>query len=663
MTAVREPSPSLDESSAIPMNGAVQVRDPSHRGRLGARAFLFLVLSATSALPVGLLGMDQAARWAQTQVEITDRQLRATAQASSDQLSMMMQDALHAAESFSDDIAARGNLSDDSLRAAIRAHVAHYPRLLGAYVADEQGMSLMYLSAQGELVPGGVNYGDRDYFKEVARTRRALISQALIGRFTHVLSINVVAPILDHSGRFMGITCSSIDLRGIGERARRAVGGLPEERLVVVDRSGRVLADSAGGVRLEARAISELPLFAPAPIGKAVLRIAPDAQQRSMRSVAMGLATPVEGWRVIAMSPQSAIDDRARQVRNQALAVASVLMALMLVVSAKIADWLARPLRSLAATAFSVSRGEVRALPPPPRTAPREMVQLVQAIGDMINRLGAHAQNLEAEVAERTRDLSRANVELSRALSTILQTEQLIRADIEQARLFQETMLPLIRVQPGLDIATRYLPLERVSGDIFDVYELAKDHLRIFLADATGHGVQASMRTILLKSTYDRMKSSYASPGELMAALNERLITEFPTRELLCAACCIDVRTTAGAARVEYVNAAAEPLRVFSLQGAPREVFSPGPPLAAGRPTWPEPTTFTLARGELLMIASDGLAEQMNESRERFEGHLALFRAERGAESSLERLFVTFEAFRGAAPITDDITVIAIQVP
>src|SRR5205814_496549 len=115
---------------------------------------------------------------------------------------------------------------------------------LGAYVADAAGTSLLHVSPSGAFLPGGLVYADRAYFKAILATRRAVISGATIGRLTHVLTIQIVAPIVDDARRVVGLTCSSLNLGTITQQAARNVRGLVDGRLVFVDSDGRRIADS-----------------------------------------------------------------------------------------------------------------------------------------------------------------------------------------------------------------------------------------------------------------------------------------------------------------------------------------------------------------------------------------------------------------------------------
>jgi len=271
---------------------------------------------------------------------------------------------------------------------------------------------------------------------------------------------------------------------------------------------------------------------------------------------------------------------------------------------------------------------------------------------------------LERRVAERTSELAATNRELEQAFDSLRQKDRRLAEDIEEARLFQQKVLADVPRTPGLDVATSYQPLERVGGDVFDVCEVRPGVHRVFLADATGHGVQASMRTILMKTEYDRLKTVHASVRALLEELNTRLVTLFPGGEMMSTGCCVDVTLDGAGAKVAYANAGNAPLVHWSGATA-RTVYADSPFLGVCRDGWSEPLTFLMRPGDLLLVASDGLAEQRNDAGAAFEDALARTALDAGASAAafIERLLGDFHAFRGGAPIADDITLLALRVP
>jgi serine phosphatase RsbU (regulator of sigma subunit) len=551
----------------------------------------------------------------------------------------------------------------------MRAHIQHHPEFLGAYVANAKGVSVLHVR-DNAFTDTPVDYSDRDYFHEIVETGRTVISPVRVGRFTGVLSVQVAAPIRG-AGGLLGITCSSVDLGKVTEQAKQTVRTMAQGRVVLVDGMGRRIADSDASRRLEPEDVSPLALFAPPRSPQPELRVGDDDLGRRVRGYAIGLAEPVSGWRVLALTPETAIEAQARAVERQTAIVVVGLGMAALVVAAALSSWLARPLRALASSARAVTRGDFGSLPEVPPNAPREMAVLTLAVRAMIERLRDNAQDLQLQVASRTAELSRANADISLALDTIQRHERSRDEDLEKARLFQVKLLPSLPARTDLSVAAHYAPLERVGGDIYDLLELPDGTLRIFMADATGHGVQASMRTLMLKGAYDRLPGDQLGPAALLSQLNQRLVQEFPDGDLHCSACCVDVTPRADGATVRFANAGSVPIYVYSA-GAPREVYTEGPLLGVDNLSWPEPAKIELQPGEVLLIATDGLVEQPDRNRRRFEARLVspelrLQDEQLGSASpardALSRLLLEFEAFLDGEPVRDDVTVVIVSLP
>jgi serine phosphatase RsbU (regulator of sigma subunit) len=272
--------------------------------------------------------------------------------------------------------------------------------------------------------------------------------------------------------------------------------------------------------------------------------------------------------------------------------------------------------------------------------------------------------DLERRVEERTRELASANEELQQVVETLRLRDQRLREDVEEARRFQRMVLADVPQSPAVDFAALFQPLERVGGDVYDVCEIRPGVYRIFLADATGHGVQAAMRTILIKTEYDRLKAAHVRPHRLLQDLNRRLVALFPDGELMCTACCVDVVVHDHGAQAVYANAGNTPI-VHWTAGEMRPIYGDTPFLGVDGSVWPEPIDLTLNPGDVLLVASDALCEQQNGHGASFEGAMGgAILARRGPASEfLDRLVRAFDAFRGAEPLADDLTLVVASVP
>jgi sigma-B regulation protein RsbU (phosphoserine phosphatase) len=300
-------------------------------------------------------------------------------------------------------------------------------------------------------------------------------------------------------------------------------------------------------------------------------------------------------------------------------------------------------------------------------TAKAEMSAKLEGLSHGADDYLAKPFNID-ELVCRTKNLvtvRRQERELTLSHDALKERDRLVKADLTEARSFQQALLPALPVSRGLAFATVYRPLDLVGGDFYDIIELAPGRFRIFLADATGHGVQASLRTVVLKAELERIQRASSDPASVLAALNRRLVTGYAPLELLCTACCVDVDVLpGGGAEVRIASAGhPAPLHVSSTRcveiggGGP---FLGGPMSAIDLPC----VSRRLARKDRLLVFSDGLCDERSVSGETFDVQkavLALSREERELDASLRAMMNGFDAFMRRGTQSDDVTVVALE--
>jgi signal transduction histidine kinase len=190
------------------------------------------------------------------------------------------------------------------------------------------------------------------------------------------------------------------ELASLARRAALAASG----RVIVVDRRGRLLADSAGG-GLGSASYANRPEIARA------LRGRPAQGQRrsdSLRQELLFTAVPVvsrgrPAGAVRVTQSVEAVNDRKRRDVLVLAGLAVVALLLGLAVAWVLADSLSRPLRALAATARRVGQGELRA-----RAAvegSREQREVARSFNTMTERLGRALESQRAFVANASHQL------------------------------------------------------------------------------------------------------------------------------------------------------------------------------------------------------------------------------------------------------------------
>ncbi len=312
-----------------------------------------------------------------------------------------------------------------------------------------------------------------------------------------------------------------------------------------------------------------------------------------------------------------------------------------------------------------------------PRFVPRGLLVVVPAganvlsvavVGTLIVLLGRillrAVDSLEQRVRERTQELAGANEEIASALAALEQKDRLIQRDLQEARVFQQCILPLLPKSRVFEVGALFQPVDLVGGDIYDVVELTPGHCRVFLADATGHGVQASLRTMVLKSEYDRLKEVHATPESVLCELNARLVAAYPEQEMFCTGCCFDIVSSQTSITLRYASAAHPPLLRVGKEGV-AEVYRLGTFLGASAEAAFDAVEVELAPGDLVLAYSDGVSEQQNSEGVMFPLERAVRKAVtegRPVGTVLDDLLLRWNEFRGTTPTADDLTLVGVRV-
>lgn len=149
------------------------------------------------------------------------------------------------------------------------------------------------------------------------------------------------------------------------------------------------------------------------------------------------------------------------------------------------------------------------------------------APGEVLAQINAflRIKDLHDRLTEKTAEVHLVNKRLQQAY-------QQIDKELELARRLQRSFLPQTLPEvPGVRFAVHYRLHGQVGGDFYDVFRLDESHVGLYVADAVGHGVPASLLTIFVKKGVQAKEISGKSyklvpPGEVLQRLNRDLIEQ-----------------------------------------------------------------------------------------------------------------------------------------
>jgi serine phosphatase RsbU (regulator of sigma subunit)/predicted ester cyclase len=202
-----------------------------------------------------------------------------------------------------------------------------------------------------------------------------------------------------------------------------------------------------------------------------------------------------------------------------------------------------------------------------------------------------------------------------------LEQERIERERVEQelrvARSMQQASLPKeVPELEGWQISPYYQPAREVGGDFYDFFELEDGRVGLAVGDATGKGMPAAIAVTASCSMLRAVAQALGSfsPGEVLARVNETLLTRIPPNMFItCFYCILDPKSGS----LRYANAGHN-LPCRRHQHAATDLNARGMPLGLIPGMAYEENETALVAGEGVFFYTDGLVEAHNPQGEMF---------------------------------------------
>lgn len=255
-----------------------------------------------------------------------------------------------------------------------------------------------------------------------------------------------------------------------------------------------------------------------------------------------------------------------------------------------------------------------------------------------------------------------SSVENARLYEELAQREQRMEQDLKAARSVQSVLL--LREAPpikGLEIAIRARPAREITGDVYDIFEHGNDAV-FALGDVSGKGAAAALYGAMVSGLLRTLAHRKRSPAELLRLLNNVLRERAVEARYVTLLVLVWERAHR---RFVMANAGSEP-PLICRQG---EILNPrveGIPAGMLDHREYEELVFDAQPGDLLLLASDGITDQLNPREQEF-GHSHLAKSLRrvcgqSAQTVADQILADLDQFTAGAPAFDDQTMLVLKV-
>jgi sigma-B regulation protein RsbU (phosphoserine phosphatase) len=243
-----------------------------------------------------------------------------------------------------------------------------------------------------------------------------------------------------------------------------------------------------------------------------------------------------------------------------------------------------------------------------------------------------------------------------------LEDERRMRYEMDLLTRMQLGLLPASLPEvPGWSIAARSLLANEVGGDLYDFVWDERGRLWIAAGDVSGHGFSCAVTQAMTKAALVSLVYSGTTPSEVLLEIDRVLRTAGDVRNFASLAL---LRLDPATGEAAFANAG-HPYPLVRRASGVDEIVLPGLPLGRGPARTYDDVALTLAPGESLVLASDGLFEAVGGDDEPY-GYV---RARRFLETGLgttatdvaDRLLADWTRFRGGLAPTDDTTLVVLR--
>ncbi|MBP7603223.1 MAG: SpoIIE family protein phosphatase [Spirochaetes bacterium] len=205
------------------------------------------------------------------------------------------------------------------------------------------------------------------------------------------------------------------------------------------------------------------------------------------------------------------------------------------------------------------------------------------------------------------RSLAERAASLDEAVRRLSEWESIISKDLVVARGFLSRLMRSVVDTSAVEYAIDYDPLFAIGGDVYDVHEYTPGKIRVFMGDATGHGIHASLNTITIMTEYGQLRGELASPSAMITALNERFCSRFSHYRIVFTCCIAEIDLFTGSLRFA---SAGHPTQ-FAVAGGKVWALKPvGPIIGFRKNVIYNETVIDFCPGSVLFLYTDGLLDE-----------------------------------------------------
>ncbi len=309
--------------------------------------------------------------------------------------------------------------------------------------------------------------------------------------------------------------------------------------------------------------------------------------------------------------------------------------------------FLTRPLRKLTDAASRISGGDF--------DVSIQVGRQKDEIGELSMAFRKMQQNLQKYIED---------------LKNTTKAKERVESELELAKEIQQNFLPKIFPESqNMDVWGRCYPAREVGGDYFDFFRIDEKHYGMVIGDVTGKGVPAALFMAVSRTLFRMLSIGNRRPDRVLTDFNDHLVSLDSNSNMFITlfygiinAQTGHIRYSTAGHNMPYINSSENSNgRFYLLPGLKTMVAG----MVGGIEM--EIAEQRLSRGDAIVLYTDGMTEAINDNdeefgEERLEALLNRY-SHLSAQEMCERIVKDVQAFQGAKPQFDDMTIFILKMP
>ena len=287
-----------------------------------------------------------------------------------------------------------------------------------------------------------------------------------------------------------------------------------------------------------------------------------------------------------------------------------------------------------------------------------EFIALSTSFNHMINTISNYSDNMEQLVQRRTK-------ELNKTVTQLTETHEQNKRELAMAQKIQSSLIPKVFPETRLlQFSSKYMPMEALGGDLYDVYQISDKVFSVMILDVCGHGVPAALITAMAKTSFSNNTKLIKKPNDVVFNVNNELFDSINGNGDYFTAFYGVIDMEKGL--LSYCNAGHNPIFLAHTDGSIDKLENNGPVVGVVRDISFPSTCHSLRNGDRLVLYTNGVIEARNE-RAALYGEKRLMdiiiqNMNTDVNTFTEHVFSDLQSFCGKSPRCDDIALFATDI-